>query len=50
MENQTLTSLLAEKICGNIEKVFYGKRLACQTYVYVNGDTENRIEVIIPLE
>ena len=35
---QTLTSLLAEKICGNIEKVFYGKRLVCQTYVYVNGD------------
>lgn len=25
-------------------------RLVCQTYVYVNGDTENRIEVIIPLE
>ena len=30
MENQTLTSLLAEKICGNIEKVFYGKRLVAR--------------------
>ena len=25
-------------------------RLACQTYVYVNGDAENKVEVIIPLE
>jgi hypothetical protein len=30
MENQTLTSLLAEKICGNIEKVIYGKRLVAR--------------------
>ncbi len=25
-------------------------RLVCRTYVYVNGNTENRVEVVIPLE